>query len=423
MAEEILIGVRLDRQEGEREIDSLTQSIVELNKANKELTESNKTLAKTGQENSKEYKDNARQIEINKQKITENTASRKGLVQAIVAEEGSLKQLRIENQMLIKQRDSINIKTDEGKKKIQELNAQIDRNNEVIKENSSKLEQQKLNIGNYAGAIDKLIPGFAQLQSSVTAAISGIKSATTAYQGLTLAQRAFLLPLTAIIAAIALVVSYFTRTEAGADKLARVMAQLGAIIDVLADRAASLGKAIVSLFSGDFIGAANAAKEAVSGLGDELQREVEEAGKLADILDELEDRERSYAVAASITTLEIKRLIVQAKNRNLTEQERIDLLDKATKLELKSNKELLKLREDDLDAAIRSIKQTTEGAKMEQKLNESRLDFAKRIIENEEIQGAEKDKLAEKIKAYNEAEGQSLVLQEALQNKRDALAE
>lgn len=333
--------------------------------------------------------------------------------------EVSIEKLTAANKRLREERKKVDLTTEEGIKTIKRINKELDENNETIKNNSSALEKQRLNIGNYGSAIDKLIPGFESFRSSLDSIKSGFGSFTKSIDGATLAQRAFLLPVALIIAAVALLMSWFSRTEAGADTLAKIMAQLGAVFNVIADRAAALGGAVAKLFTGDFLGAMKDAKAAFSGVGDEIMREADEAGKLAEILDELEDRERSYKVAASATTLEIKRLVAESKNRKLSEEDKIKLLEKATNLEIESNKKLKLIKQDALSQLIRETQLTDEGGKMKQKWDETQLEFAERMINNELIQKDVKDKLAEGIIAYNSVEGDSLVIQEKLQNQID----
>jgi len=173
MAEEVLISIKIDGTQNEAKIDSLTASIIDLQKANKQLAEDNKTLAKAEGDNTKAMVENAKQIELNKQKITENSASRKGLIQTITAEDNSIKALSIRNAQLIKERNLINTGTDEGRRRIGLLNTQIDANNKVIKDNSDALGKQKINIGNYASALDGVIPGLGGM-------VSGLQGATKA---------------------------------------------------------------------------------------------------------------------------------------------------------------------------------------------------------------------------------------------------
>lgn len=268
---------------------------------------------------------------------------------------------------------------------------------------------------------DQLKGSMQQLSPALSSSIDGLKGMTTA------ALKFIATPIGAIIAAIVLVIAslaqYFKRTEEGGDLLAKKMDQLGAIFNVIMDRVAALGGALIKLFSGDFIGAAEAAKKAVSGVTEEIEREYEAAGRLSEILDQLEDRERNYGVAASETTLEIKRLTIEAKNRNLTEEQKIELLKRAGDLEKQQNQELLGIRQTALQAEIDKIQMTEEGAKMTQLAGETAIEFAKRIVENDKIQGDARDELAEKIKSFNEAQGESLLVQEKISNLIDAQRE
>lgn len=149
MAEEILISIKIDDEDRDKQVKDLTKEILQLNKANQQLNEWNKVIVKSGNANSKAHIDNTKQIEINKQKVNELVSTRRGLIQTIGLEDGSLKQLRVRNAELIKQRDQITTKTKEGRAAIASLNKEIDRNNEEIRKNVSGLEKQKINIGNY----------------------------------------------------------------------------------------------------------------------------------------------------------------------------------------------------------------------------------------------------------------------------------
>src|SRR5689334_7699477 len=141
MAEEIIISIELEKGDNEKQVDALTRKITDLTKANNDLKKSNNELVKSGQENSKEYIENTRQMEINKQKIAEATNSRKNLITTIIAEDDSIKSLRARNAELIKQRDQLSTSTLEGRNRIAEINKELDKNNDTIKNNSSALER------------------------------------------------------------------------------------------------------------------------------------------------------------------------------------------------------------------------------------------------------------------------------------------
>lgn len=67
---------------------------------------------------------------------------------------GALEKLAAKNRMLAQERESMpDITTPEAKSRITEINAEINANNELIAENSDKLKQQKMNVGNYTDSI------------------------------------------------------------------------------------------------------------------------------------------------------------------------------------------------------------------------------------------------------------------------------
>lgn len=326
----------------------------------------------------------------------------------------SIESLTKANKALREERKKLDIESVEGQQRIKEINQQLDQNTDKIKNNISGIEKQRMAVGGYKDAIKDSIPFFRQAETA-QAALTG---------GMNLFGKALIATgIGVFIAAIALLISYFKRTEEGADLLSKTLDQVGAVFNVIMDRVATLGGALVKLFTGDFIGAIDDTKKAFTGLTEEITKEWQEAGRLSEILDQLEDRERNYSVAASETTLQIKQLRAEAKNRLLTEQEKIDLLTKAFELEKQQNQELLSIRAVGLQAEIDRIKMTDEGAKMTRMAGESMIDFAQRIIANDKIQGDARDELAKKVIEYNEVQGQSLVIQEQINNSIDAQIE
>lgn len=65
----------------------------------------------------------------------------------------SINKLRAANKELTAERNKLNIATEEGRKRAYEINVQIDANTNKIKANSSSLEKQRFNIGNYTASI------------------------------------------------------------------------------------------------------------------------------------------------------------------------------------------------------------------------------------------------------------------------------
>jgi len=64
-------------------------------------------------------------------------------------EAGTLDKLQAQSRKLRRERAALNLDTEKGVKRLKEINAQLDANNQQIKENSDLLKQQRLNVGNY----------------------------------------------------------------------------------------------------------------------------------------------------------------------------------------------------------------------------------------------------------------------------------
>lgn len=365
MAEEaedkIIIDLEIKDDNAEDRIKAINALTSQLIKSNTDLVESSKKLASQGESNSTQFKNNGAQLEANQKAVAKNNAEVKNL-------------------------------------------------SSTLKENSATVSKSKLSLQDYAGGLDRLVPGF-------DIATSGLNKFAAAGKALLLNPIGIVLA--AVAAVLALISLYFTRTEEGGDKLAIVMAQLSAVFNVLVDRATKLAGALVSFFSGDFAEAAAKATEAVSGFGDELEREIEQAEQLANLLDQLEEKELKYGVAISSTTNEIKRLVIESKNRNLSEQEKIDLLQQAFNIEVGQNEKLKQITADKLKAAVTQFDMDALTAEGKRKAGESDIDYANRIIGLEKEKIDQRKLIADAIKSVNEAEGQSLNLQEKLQNKID----
>ncbi len=418
--EEILISIELaNASENEKQVDDITKKINGLTKANADLNKQNKELAKTGQENSKEYLENSRQIEINKQKITESTAARKGLVQAILAEDNSIKGLQIQNANLIKQRNLLNTSTEEGRNKIAEINAQLDKNNATINENSSALEKQRFNIGNYKSALDGIVPGLGGF-------IDGIQNATKA--GLAFIATPIGIVLAAVGAALFALTSYFKGSEEGQNRLNKLV-QIGtaifeqfmnvvedigeviydafsnpkqAIIDFanlikqniinrfegLIELIPQLSKAIGLLFKGEFVEAGKVAADAVIKVGTGIENA---SAKIAGFIEET-----ANLVEQGVKNGE-KLAALQAK---IDKDERALTVERA-----KSTLEVAKLREDAITQEGELKKKTLkEAIALEEELSKKEVAFAQTRLALAQLEVKAKGDDKEALKAVAEAQ-------------------
>ena len=132
----------------------------------------------------------------------------------------------------------------------------------------------------------------------------------------------------ALLVAFGSLLTFFTKTQRGADQVKQAFAGIQAAVSVVVDRISNLGEAFTKLFSGDFRGALETAKQSFKGLGDEIRSEVAAALELERALQRIRDRE----IDLIISNAELRKAIAQdrllAEDRNKTFEERISALDR-----------------------------------------------------------------------------------------------
>ena len=76
---------------------------------------------------------------------------------------GTLQKLEIHNTKLRATRAKLNLETQRGQRILKQINAQLDINNNKIKQSGDAMKKQRMNVGNYGSAISKLRGAMAQL--------------------------------------------------------------------------------------------------------------------------------------------------------------------------------------------------------------------------------------------------------------------
>lgn len=266
--------------------------------------------------------------------------------------EGSLKSLRAELSNLTAEYDALS--------KADRENAEIggvlkDRINEVTKElKGAEEETQRYyrNVGNYKNAIieaaDANIPFVHQINQIVTGLgglrsyLSGVKGemvdVSTTTTGVTKVLKLLKIALVstgigAIVVSLGSLVSYLSRTQAGIELANKVMASLGATVNVLIDRLSMLGSSLVNLFSGNFRQAGEDAKAIFSDIGEEIAEETKLAWELADVLNDIDKREVMLSMSRAANRAEIEKLKKAADDTTLSTEERIKAAERAAKIE------------------------------------------------------------------------------------------
>lgn len=292
-------------------------------------------------------------------------------IKANKANEGALKQLRANLANLIQQYDSLSRADREGVLG-RGLKDQINQVTAELKKGEEETGRFYRNVGNYANSIksmfgdmipygDKMsqvfsgaIGIFGGLKGQVSQIIDNFKIAQQGTIGLAGAQKVLAVGVNGAQAAFKLLgvaikgsigallillvplIAYFTRTQEGVEKLNVAMAKIGAVVDVILDRLAMLGKALVQVFSGDFRGAADSAKGALVGIGQELAEETKRAGELRKALNEIEKQETSLQARRAAEKVQIADLRRVANDTTKSYAERTKAQEEANRIALKT---------------------------------------------------------------------------------------
>lgn len=267
--------------------------------------------------------------------------------------EGSLKALRAELSNLTNEYDSLS-ESERKSAKGTELKDKINEVTDALKGAEEETQRYYRNVGNYKEAIMEAananVPFIQQINAMVTSMgglkdyLTGVKSEMVAVSATTTGWVKVLKLLKvalvstgigALIVALGSLVSWFTKTQKGVETANKIMAALGATVDVVIDRASKLGSALVNLFSGNFIKAGEDVKAVFSGIGKEIEEETKQAWKLAEVLNEIDKREVMLSMSRAANRAEIERLKKSADDQTLSTQERIKAAEKAAELEKK----------------------------------------------------------------------------------------
>ncbi len=330
----------------------------------------------------------------------------------------SINSLTKANKELRAERNALNLQSEQGKKRATEINALLDQNTNKIKTNVSALEKQKINIGNYKSALDGVHPALGKVGEGLEAGASGFKAMTL--QALRFIATPIGAILAAIVAVFTLLKTALSENDALMDKFEDVTKAVSVVLDVLISRVAKLGEALVALFEGDFDRAIDLTAQSFSGLAAEIGAAVKQQQLFLNASRKLTDDTRNLNIEIARTENQLKLLDKASKNVNLTFDEQEELVRKAIAL----NENLVKQKEDlarrDLVITARQLRVAKE---FQQQSNENFDQYVKRLLDSSALGDKEKDKLAEKIIALENARGASLDDQAKRENALAAIEE
>tara|TARA_R100000664_G_scaffold33954_2_gene52976 strand:- start:1257 stop:2807 length:1551 start_codon:yes stop_codon:yes gene_type:complete len=162
----------------------------------------------------------------------------------------------------------------------------------------------------------------------------------------------------ALIIAIGSLVTYFTQTEKGAEKLKVAFAGISAAVSVIVDRIANFGGGIMKLFTGDVTGGLKDMKNSFKGIGEEIKEDVNLMTQLEKQTNALRDSERDLSVETANRRAEIEELKMIAEDVTKSEEERLEAATKAFNIE----QDLLDKRVENAEKAVEIAQQQVDAS-------------------------------------------------------------
>lgn len=245
--------------------------------------------------------------------------------------------------------------------------------------------------GSFMGILNR-IPGFQSLTSALGGMKGGVGGLTS---GFGLLRGAIIATgLGALLILVVGLISYFTKTEKGANMIGGAFKALGAIVDTLLSRLWNIGDTLKQL-------ALNPVKFFMD-LGKDIKDAAVEGYNLVQLFDALEDAKRDLELTNAQTESSVERLLLQSRNVALSFKERMALLEQASKLE-----------KDQFDARVKYA-------------NEYLLAVGREAAAAEKS-GVMNDELADKLQQARieviNLDKESIALQEKIANRRSQLVE
>ena len=241
----------------------------------------------------------------------------------------------------------INVKTGQATNNVDKLTDAIEGTNKEAKKTNQTMSDLE-------GAADKFTGGFitgikkasAALKGMGTGIVNGIKglrtmkiTSKTTFNAIKVGIASTGIGL--LVLALGSLVSYFTQSQKGADKLKVAFAGIGAAISVLVDRLTTFGGGLVKILSGDIREGLGILKDSFKGVGEEIKNETAAAAALEKANQKLQDREIAMIKTRAAARRDIEAAKLASADQTKTTQERAAALEKAIAIEKKvANEEI-----------------------------------------------------------------------------------
>ena len=359
--QKIIIEVDIENDKAVAAIEELKKKAIEQKAALDKMTNGLENNEKATKQATQEYIKAQAEYKNTQEDIRKTEKQLQLLTRAENDEVVSIDALRRTNALLTKQRNALNLETDEGVKELKRLNETIDANNQKIKENIDIQGQQKMTIGDYknqvkkalaetdlfGGAIAQVTDVFKGLQKGFDIAIKGANTFKVALAATGIGL---------LIAAVGLLINFFKKTETGAKILKQALAGIGAVVNNLVGVLSSLGSGLFSILKGDFKKGINEIGGAFNNLAGNVTKTVKAAMELEKLKDNLDGLARvtSRLVAELEGIADKQNAIADDATRSFNERAAAAKLateaaKQAAKKEIELANESYKVKEKELD--------------------------------------------------------------------------
>lgn len=379
----IVYGIKIDTTDLNNTAKAVTDRIAQLR------AEQNNLSAETA-EGRKQFKENAAALRVLEQQqklVTKQlgalTDAERADTDAVNFNSNSIKQ----NRELLKQLNAEYIGIAKPTKAQTE---NIKKLSDTLKSQESAIGNNTRNVGNYKEAFGKALEGvnvFGQGLSNVF-------------------QKILTNPIGLILVAFTTLLGILKRFEPVFDFFERALAGIsGAITGVLGN----LDKLLSLDFSGFAEGVASAASESYN---------------LAAALQDLEDAQRAFNVETAKSEAAVKNLILQSKDRTKTEQERLAVLDQASKLEEANFQKALKIAEEEKRIADQQLAIAERNSQANDELRDNAANAEIKLINLQSSSADLQEKITNRknalVEAENTAREQAATKEKARQEKTKA---
>jgi hypothetical protein len=239
MEDEIIINVKLDGTEANKQVTNQRKAVNDLKKQIKELTEADEDYTEQIQELTLQLKNEQAELRT-KERLAQN------IIKANKAQTGSIEQLRAQLSVVSVQWAKLSKEERENTEIGQELTAQKLALTEALKGEEKATGDTRRNVGNYTDSILEAFNATSGFNSGISNAIGGAQDLNGAFK--LLVANPIGLTITVIATALTALFKGLQRTQEGNDKLNAAAAALNATFDVLIGTVGKLALDIIKAF-------------------------------------------------------------------------------------------------------------------------------------------------------------------------------